>query len=637
MVDTAVYRKVDIKRILKSKPLLLFLAFAVPFIVYSGCIGGNFVYDDNVFILQNPLVRDISKIPYVFTSSVTTFLNNTPANYYRPVYYLVYMAEYQVFGMNPWGWHLVNLTLHSMNAVMVFLLASFFMGEGPIDGIRAGGDNGPLGPPIAFFAALVFALHPINSEVVSWVGAIPELVYTLFLLIAFYLYIRAGEAGQKRVLRYVISVFCFFIALLSKETAMALIIIIPLYEMTMRGRGFIRRWKVMLPYFLTAFVYMLVRTYALGWVMQGKEIDLTKYEALINVFPLIARYMGKLLVPVNLSAIYTYDIAHSIAEPMVIVGFLAASAIAVVLFILRGKRTVFFFFCWIFVPLLPVLYIPAISVGGFADRYLYLSTVGFGIIIGAVALRFISTPVKSGARGGERSRKVTIAVAAVALCLLAIYAAVSVDRVLVWRNDYNLWSDTVTKSPGSANAHYNLGWALHRMAMYDGAEAEYKKALTLAPDKEDAHYNLALIYNDKGDYTGAIKHFKESIRLRPGSYRAYYNLALVYQKMGKVSDAIVLYNIALKLNPANDDIHYNLAWAYQDTGDYPNALDHYKEVVRLNPDSADAYYNMGIIYEKLGLPGRAAQGFSAALRIDPDYSVARLELNRIMLLKNKDK
>ncbi|MFQ5442300.1 MAG: tetratricopeptide repeat protein, partial [Thermodesulfobacteriota bacterium] len=397
----------------------------------------------------------------------------------------------------------------------------------------------------------------------------------------------------------------------------------------------------MLPYFLTASLYMLLRTYALGGVMQGKEIDLTMYDALINVFPLIARYVGKLFVPVGLSAVYSYDMAHSITEPGVIVGFLAALAVFVILFLVRMKKTVFFFLCWIFVPLLPVLYIPAVSVGGFADRYLYLSTAGFAVILGVVVLRIISMPVKGGVRDGERrgekSRKVSISVAAAALGLLAVYSAASVGRSRVWRNDYNLWSDAVIKSPGSANAHYNLGWALHREARYDRAEAEYKKALDITPDKEKAHYNLALIYNEKGDYVNAVKHFKESIRLKPASIDAYAHLAIIYHKTGRVSDAVYLYKIALRLEPENDDIQYNLARAYQDRGDYPNAMYHYKEAVRLNPGGADAHYNMGIIYGKLNLPDRAAAEFSAALSIDPDFSAARVELNDIIYLKNKEK
>ncbi|GMR04291.1 MAG: tetratricopeptide repeat protein [Thermodesulfobacteriota bacterium] len=602
-------------------------------------MGANFVYDDNVQILENPWVKDIWRLPDIFFSSSMSFLDNRPANTYRPFVYVVYMAEYLFFGLKPWGWHLVNMVLHSLNVVMVFTIAYFLCGVRWARG--SSGVRGSFNYFTAFFAALVFGLHPINSEVVSWVGTVPELAYTLFLLVAFYLYIRAEGAGRSRPLLYIFSVFCFFIALLSKETAMALVIIIPIYEITDKGRGFLKRWRVMLPYFATAALYMFMRTYALGGVMQMKQIDLGFYEVVVNVFPLISRYVGKLLVPVNLSVIYSYDIVRSMADPMAVIGLLVATVVAVVVFLTRRIKPVFFFLIWIFVPLIPVFYIPAVSVGGFADRYLYLSSAGFAVILGVVFSRFAPRRDKGGLPGKEEFHpgrgKLPTAAMAAAVVLLIVYSAASWHRSRVWKNDYNLWSDTIVKSPGSANAHYNLGWALHRMGEYDRAEAEYKAALTLAPNKEEAHYNLALIYTDRGDFKGAARHYKESIRLKPRSYGAYYNLAVIYQKMGRGSESIALYNAALRLAPGNDDIHYNLAWAYQERDDLLSALIHYKEAARLNPSGADTHYNMGIIYQKLDFPVQAEAEFRETLKLDPDYAPARMELDKIRYLKTKDR
>ncbi len=601
-------------------PLLVFLA---PLIVYSVTLTAGFVYDDNVQVLTNPWIRDPGRIPELFVSSTMSFLRGQTANTYRPVFYIIYMAEYRLFGLSPWGWHLVNLLLHSLNALVVYRLAALLIRDGAglagEDSVRSGSMAGPL------TAGLFFGLHPVNSEVVSWVGTIPELFFTLMVLTALILYIRAEGAGGRRPLYLGLSAACFAVGLYSKETAMSLIILIPLYELIRRGLwGCVRRWRVFILYLVPAVVYMVMRTYALGGMTQMSLIKMTPYEGLLNVPALVARYLGKLILPMGLTIIYDFEPVRSAAEPLFIIGLIACCAFAALVYYARKNRREVFFLLWILVPILPVLYMPILSVGGFADRYLYLSTAGFACLAGLVTAR---------AEAGQQGRLLTPrALRAAAAVILAVYAAAAFSRGLVWRNDLTLWSDTVKKSPASPNALYNLAWTLHKRDKpgdKDRALALYEEALRIKPDKEDAHYNAALIYQERRQYRKALEHFLASLRLRPDYSTTYYNIAAILQAMGRTKRAIEFYEGALRIDPAYEDAHYNLAWAYQDMGRYDKALVHYREVLKINPGSVDALYNMGVIYEEQGRPADALAKYKRALAIDPSYGPARVRAARL--------
>jgi len=585
---------------------------------------GGFVYDDNLQIIRNPWIRDLDNIPKLFVSSTMSFLNGQPANTYRPVFYLVYMAEYLTFGLRPWAWHLVNILLHSMNALMVYFLASLFITTEK----KPRADNrGPLALTMTapFIAGLVFALHPINSEVVSWAGTIPELIFTLLVLCAFTLYILAERAPQRAAAYLACSAACFSVALFSKETAMALIIIIPLYEFTKRGWQSLRRWKIFIIYLIPAVIYMVMRTSALGGMTQMSLIKMTFYEGLLNVFPLIARYLGKLILPINLSIIYSFTPVHSAFEMMFIIGLIACAAFAALILLLRKKRKEIFFLIWILIPLLPVLYMPILSVGGFADRYLYLSTAGAAVFIALMVSRMYK-------RQQSSKRQKTILIATLTL-ILVIYSAASIKRAIIWRSDYSLWSDTVIKSPKSPNALYNLGWALQSRGGTENLKKAlkvYKETIRVKPNKENAHYNAALIYQKMGDYPNALIHYRASLRLKPSNATTPYNIAMLYQSMGDISMAIKFYNLAISINPQYEDAHYNLGWTYQKMGDYSNALIHLKEVLRLNPRSTDAHYMIGNIYDNRGEREKALSEFSKAVTADPSYGPAKSELKRLL-------
>lgn len=500
------------------------LLAAISFGVYSVTLGYGFVYDDRSQVLENPWIRDLSHIPEILASSGTSFQNKA-ANTFRPLLHLVFMAEYRAFGFNAWGWHLVNVVLHALNAIAVFFLASALLSANGRETLsRRMGAYGPGGsitavaPP--FFAGLLFALHPVNAEVVSWVSAVPELTFSLFLFASFLLFLKTDTGLEPLSL---LSLAFFFMALTGKETAMSLVFIVFAFEYTRSGLSVAFRRSA--PYLFVAVLYMALRTYAVGGVMHHKQAALSAYEAALNALPLVLKYFGKLIWPSGLNALYEFHPALGPLDTAVIGG-----AVVVLLFILavilaRRSAVVLTGLVMMAAPLLPVLYIPALSSAPFADRYMYLPSAGLAIIFAAAMKRVFSIP-----EGAVAARA---AVLAAALAISAVYSYVSASRSAVWKDDYTLWADTVKKSPNSSNVHYNLAWASQDIGDTKTAVEHYREAARLDPARSaDAHYNLGVILSRERMFEAAATEFREALKADPGYTDAAQRLTILERRLG---------------------------------------------------------------------------------------------------------
>ena len=443
-----------------KKAIAIAVVAATVIAVWAVTLGNGFVYDDHKYILGNPWIMDTAFIVDIFSSSTSAFNPlEAVSNTYRPLLFTLYLGEYLAFGFDPFYFHLVNVLIHAANSVLVFFVAySLFEKEGRPDVLPA------------LFAALAFGLHTVNSEVVNWVSASTELFFTLFVLAGLNLYLRRGSGW--------LSAPFFLCALLFKETAAALPVIVFLYDYS-RGAPLRGRWKAYLLFAATGAAYAALRLNAIGGVMHHKQISLSFLETVINMFPLVAAYFYRLVFPASLSVIYDFHVAREVSDPRVIAGAVIVLAFCAALFFARKRPSLVVGLSMMAVPLLPVLYVPALSSSAMADRYLYLPSAGLAIVLAY----FLP-------RSGSKASKASIALAA---ALLVAWGAGSVARSKVWKSDYTLWADAVKKAPYSPNAHYNYAWASQNAGNTRDAVEHYRRAASLAPSA-DAHYNLGLIY-----------------------------------------------------------------------------------------------------------------------------------------------
>jgi len=466
-----------------TKKALAAAAVAVIVIaLWSVALSNGFVYDDHKYLIGNPWVKDAAFTGDIFSSSTAAFSPTDGAsNTYRPMLYMLYMAEYLAFGLTPFYFHLVNILAHAVNAVFVFFIAASLLEK-----------EGRASVLLPLFAGLAFGLHTINAEVVNWVSASTELFFTLFALAGLNLYLRRASG--------VLSAPFFLVALLFKETAAALPVIIFLYDYS-KGRVLRDRWKAYGLFIAAGVVYALMRFNAIGGLMHHKQADLSTVEAVINIFPLVAAYFAKLALPVGLSAIYEFHPAASAFDLRVIAGAAIVLAFLAALFFSRKRPAMFVGLSMMAVPLLPVLYVPALSSSAMADRYLYLPSAGLAIVLASLASML-----------DKKAAKASIVLA---VALLVAWAAGSMSRSQVWKSDYSLWADAAGKAPNSPNAHYNYAWASHNAGDLQEAVEHYRRAASLAPSA-DAHYNLGVIFMGQSMIDEADAEFRAALGIDPG-------------------------------------------------------------------------------------------------------------------------
>ncbi len=466
---------------MKAKAVAIALTAAIVLGVWSSALNNGFVYDDHKYLLGNPWIKDAVFISDIFSSSASGFSpGDATSNTYRPMLYMLYLAEYLFFGLKPFYFHLVNILAHALNAALVFLLASKLLEK------EGGGRVYP-----ALFAGLAFGLHTINSEAVNWVSASTELFFALFVLAALNLYLKRSSG--------LLSAPFFFVALLFKETAAALPVIIYLYDFS-RGREIFERWKAYALFAAAGGLYWLMRFNAIGGFMHHKQSDLSFLEAGLNVFPLVAAYLGKLVLPMGLSAIYEFRPAVSLFDVRVMAGAAVVAGFLAAMFLARRSPAIFTGLAMMTAPLLPVLYVPALSSSAMADRYLYLPSAGLAIVLAALVSRL--------------EGKAAAVSAVFASALLAAWAAGSLDRGHAWQSDKALWADAVQKAPNAPNAQYNYAWASHRAGDLVVAVEHYRRAAVLSPSA-DAHYNLGVIFMEQSLIDEADAEFRAALRIDP--------------------------------------------------------------------------------------------------------------------------
>jgi tetratricopeptide (TPR) repeat protein len=564
----------------KPHVLLIMIIIVVSCAVYFNALRNGFVYDDIPQVVQNPWIRETRFIPEIFSTNVWAF-QATSTNYYRPLMHISLMLSYYLFGLAPWGFHMVNIMLHAGVSVLVFLISSrLFQANSP--------SSSHVSLMLPFIAATLFAVHPIHTEVVAWVGGVTDLSFTLFFLLALYLYILSAGSGVHQKGLSLLSVVSFFLATLCKEPALTFPLILVAYDYSFskeasRPLDYLKRYA---PYLGAVAVYLILRVIALGGLAPVRRHgELSAYEFLINVFPLFRQYLGKLLLPTHLNAYHVFLPISSILEP----NGLFSLAIAMVfvgtfLLALKKSRPAFFALSLVLVPLLPALYIPGAGENTFAERYLYLPSFGFVLLVALLAGQVVL-----------RKPRWSVPVATALALVTVLYSLGTVQRNGVWKDDESLWSDVVQQSPNSAVPHYNLASALNARGRIDEAIAEYQTAIRIQP---------AVI--------------------------AYTSLGAAYQAKGLINEAIEQYRLALRLQPGDADAHTYLAIAYAESGDLNNAIEHFRIAVQLQPDSAIAQYGLGRAYLDKGQLEEAIPYLESAVRLNPDESLFRSALNEAL-------
>ena len=602
--------------------------------IYANTLSMDFVWDDLTQIKENLKIRSLRNVPSMFTSDVWSGVGQE-SPYYRPIFTLSTAADYFISGKNPSGYHLTNILLHAAVSVMFYILALKILGN----------------ELASVSAVLVFTVHPVHAEAIAWISGRNEPLAALFMFASLYSYILYRD--KTKILYLILSVFLFFIALLSKELAVTLPLIILLYEICFR-EGTLKQ-KIKLPLFYTAVImpYLVLRTLSLKYALWSVSDPLLWRIYTLPI--LIVEYLRLLIFPSNLKVFYDIPLRQSPFELNVILSLiLIIMVIAVTIAALKYNKRLFFSLLWIIIALIPALNIIAqIRPALMADRYLYIPSAGFSLAMGIVFLRIHNW------KSNKEYRKITMT------CGLIIIAGLSIitfQRNYVWGNQHSFLTTMVNNAPNYFGGHNDLGLIYFKEGRYEDAIKKFNDCLKLFPNYGKARVNLGAVYFRQGRLEDAEREFNYALKIKNDYYPAYYSLGVVYSRQGRLEDAINAFKSALKIEPDNadalnslgsayidknrldkavkeltkalfirpdfTDAQYNLGVAYMYQGNFNEAIESFKSVLAVNPDHADALNNLGAIYLTLGRKDDAAAQFRNALKINPENAMFKKNLDK---------
>jgi protein O-mannosyl-transferase len=549
-------------------PLIAVVAIGL---AYVRAPGLAFVYDDGHIVRTNPYITDVRYVPNYFTEPIWTNLLMAQKNYYRPVFLLWLLGNYEAFGINPIGWHVTSLLLHLGNAVLLYLLALRFTRQ----------------HFAALAASLFFGLHPVQVENVVWVSASTEILGTFLALGALLCYLRSLEDASRRALLLSASTFLYALAVLTKETAIILPAIIFLHEWLgrpaslaprvsrPRAAAFLAALRESLPFGVAALAYLDARIAVLGG-LGHVVVPMTARASMMTIPSMLQAYLVHIVWPARLSAFYDYPYVTEFSARGVLLPLVIIVALALALFVaVRKTPGAQLAAIWMVLPLLPALDISVFPRGEFLhDRYLYHPMIGVALLIGiglaALAQRWTA----------REPRLATYAAAAVVTMALGI---ATFHQTGFWTDDFALYSRGVAIAPRSGFANNNLGALLLNRGQWDEAMAEFRKSIEYSPNLYLAHYNMGVGYYDVGRFAEAEVCFKRAIAIRPEYPDSNLYLGMTYLHTNRLPQAIVLVRKAISLKPTGRGYHFALGVMLKQAGDFRGARTEFLEELKLDP------------------------------------------------------
>jgi tetratricopeptide (TPR) repeat protein len=592
---------------------LLAVLIPVAVLPYLNSLWNGFVWDDNRHVVSNPYLRSFSHLREIFATNLYSYVGaQGTTNYYRPLMTFGYLLCYQVLGPLAYGFHLANVVLNAGVVCLVFLVSERIFRD----------------RTLGFAAALIFALHPVHSESVAWIADVTDLQLTLFYLLTFWFFLRVAKPGGKRSgaagLGMVLS---FTLALLAKEPAATLPFLATFYEHFLRDDRAQTNLGQKLSRYLTLWLldiaYLLFRTRIFGGLAPVLQLpQISRREAFHSSFALVARYVWKLLWPVNLCGYYVFHKSVALSDPRAIAGFLVLGlSLGAFAYFWRRERLVSFGLLWFFLNIAPVLNARWLGASVFTERYLYLPSLGF-CWIAAWGGRLLWMRL-TGRPTARKFYAVGLAMVTI-LCLVRI-----VMRNRIWHDDPTFYRSTLAAQPDAIALRINLGTVYWNSGSQDQAEAEWREALRRAPNHWLILNNLGLAAARKKRYDEAIEDFQRSIRLRPIFADSHMNLGRTYAETGAVEKAEAQLRAAVALAPLYVQARNELAKFYFDNGRFTEAECQFRNSVS-SGGTTQAWNSLGEIYSRWNRWQDAEHAFRQAVALDPFDSRAHFGLGAVL-------
>ncbi len=666
-----------------TRALPLFLIGLAGLLVYSNSFCGPFVFDDCEAIRDNPTIRQLPSLGRVLFPETGAFSKGVTVEG-RPLLNLSFALNHAMGGLEVWGYHAVNLLIHVLAGLTLYGIVrrTFLWVQSP------GRLDSGSAPWLALVVALLWVVHPLQTESVTYMVQRAESLLGLIYLLTLYCFIRGIDGG--RWWRAGTVAMCA-LGMTAKEVMATAPLMVLLYDWVFVTGSIKQIWRERRGFYLALFsTWAVLAALLLG--TGGSNLDILKkmfsptdapspaaeiisgmswWEYALTQFGTVVHYLRLSVWPHPLIFDYGTEVTPGfwgIVSAALIVALLLAATVAGV----WRRHWAGFAGAWFFLILAPTTsVVPTNQTSAEHRMYLPLAAVMVLLVAGGYAgwrrLR------ERMARDGKRSalKGWTLPAVVVALILLGL-GGLTFWRNRTYQSEYDIWQDTVSKMPTNARAHNNLAFfTLMQKGQVDLAISHYKKALEIKPDYADAHKNLSVTFLQNGqvdeaifhsrkvleikpDYAAAhydlgnalmqknqvdeaIDHYEQAIEIKPNYAEAYYNLGNALFQKGEVDKANEIFQKAVEIKPDYSEAHNNLGASFLQKGQVDQAILHFQKAQEINPGLPDASYNLGNALQQKGRADESIIQFQKALELKPDYTLAHLNLGNVLLqLKRVD-
>ncbi|MCI0485396.1 MAG: tetratricopeptide repeat protein [Blastocatellia bacterium] len=607
------------RKIYVSVPALLALLASI------NTLWNGFATDDHQQILNNEFIKKIGNLPLAFTTSVWSFATSDIAfaidSYYRPVFNVLLTINYALFGTSAWGWHLVNVLIHTAVTLLVFVIFKELTGR----------------KWLAVIAASLFAVHPTHAESIAWVSGVTDPLTSLFFLSAFYFYIRFRERGRKGFMA--VASGLYFLALLGKETALTLPILVAYSEFFYfkESAAFKQRMARILTFAfwfaVPTAIYFLMRYQALGGILFGSSPRYPLGPALATVPLAMTKYLALMLIPSG----YSYQHYTDFIETFASLWFIAPLAFLIVLaggIAAIRSRVLRFAAVWFVVTLAPALAVlrqfdPEYLV---QERYLYLPSMGFCLAV-ALGVRWLAARKIFAASGG-------VAAYAITVVILIVWGAIYMTQNRVWQDTITVYKNSVAGDPDSPVAHTSLAISYYNAGRPREAEQEALTALALDSECAYAYLHLSYFAHRSGNLDKAIEYLERGAAAIPEGHITRHNLATINLNLGLLyaerkdmdrAEKTLLRSIEIWPRAVG---YYHTGQFYFNQGRFEDAREMFEQTLRRVPSRfAMIHLRLGQVYELLGRREQARASYQKYLEFAPPNAADRAQvMNRLSQL-----
>ncbi len=579
-------------------PVVLLSVVLLGVLIYSNTFQASFHFDDSNAIEENPAIRRLGDVHAIWDAFNT-----------RVVAGFSFSLNYAFGKLNPFGYHLFNITCHLFSSLLVYALVLLTFQTPALNKSSLKDYRRLLG----LSSSLLFLVHPIQTQAVNYIWQRVTSLASFFYLASVVLYVRARLHKNSAI--YLGSLLTTLLGMFTKEIAVTIPITLSLYEFSFFGplkERARQRLLWLLPFLLTLLVipFTLLRSNQVTLRLmkspsltapaaEGRTLpealssmtrwsspsgQLPRREYLLTQVNVLRTYLRLLLFPVHQNLDYDYPLSRHVTEPKTLFSLLLLIALLILaLKAFQRHRLVAFGIFW-FLTTLSIESLVVLPDVIFEHR-LYLPMVGYALFLPNALFLLL---------------KDTRRFISVFSLIVLIFSIATYRRNNVWREEIPLWQDVIQKSPKRARPHVNLGVAYGKRGEYDKEIAYCLKAIELNPNYPKSYSNLGIAYGQKGEYDKAIEYTQKTLQLEPESAKAYNNLGVAYGKKGDSDKEILCCLKAIELDPYYAQAYNNLGVAYGKKGRHGEALQYCQRAIDLDPDFVDAHFNVGLAHRKKG-------------------------------------